>query len=127
MIANLNAMLSSRRQYVDTISDISQGEGAASDEAVELRMSLAQSGASKYAGVQYDKSDTGFTGLVNQGGRCFLIQRARFSHLVPRRVRDGLRVVTLVRSSIASGRHEHIPHEGALLATISCTITRTFP
>lgn len=63
--AGLTAALANRKKYVEEQSLVAEGCGAGTGE---LRVT-----GSKFAGFTFvEKSETGFTGLVNQGATCYL-------------------------------------------------------
>lgn len=65
MIAGLTEALASRRAIVDQEAETAEGYGTGRTGAGPK--------AGKFAGVSFvDKSDTGKTGLVNQGATCYL-------------------------------------------------------
>jgi hypothetical protein len=78
MLPGLASALERRRRYVDELSETAVGEGTGS---VASATGATQS---KFAGETFvDRSETGFTGLVNQGATCYLNSFLQMLYMTP--------------------------------------------
>lgn len=78
MLPGLAAALEARKRYVDDAADSVEGSGMGLGAAHEA------AGRARFAGTLFiDRSDTGYTGLVNQGATCYLNSLLQTLYMTP--------------------------------------------